>query len=471
MDYTRKGVRNSSAEFADMLVIPNTLSGFINNGTSTEITDSGKEAYCFHGDLFLSDEEYLCPVCGTKMEKHQKFHTRLRHITFGQKISYVFYDRHQLLCNVCGKTQMERVPFQAVGHRMTEELKAMVEDYLMLGMNNAMVTKITGVHQATVKDIDMAMLEKRYTYIDANGARHLIRPEKQARYLSIDEIKIHDNYKFATHIIDLETGNVLWIQGGKKKQVVYDFIEHVGMEWMAGVIGIACDMNSDFQEAFQEKCPHLSIIYDHFHIVKNLNENVISPLRRDEQKRLRDEGREDEARDLKNTRYILMSKRSTLQKRDAEAEAGIPVRKGSELFKINSVTLKSGREEKYDRLLAENKLFFTADLVKDMLDKAFRCTDTDDMLDQITEIIYTCWETENEHFVWFGNLLNNHLAGIVTHAALPVSSGKIEGINRKIGNIKNLAYGYHDDEYFFLKVMESSRHPYKRNPKSHKVLQ
>ena len=471
MDYSRKGVKNSSVDFADMLVIPNTLSGFINNGTSTEMTDRGKEAYCFHGDLFLPDDEYLCPVCGAKMEKHQKFHTRLRHITFGQKISYIFYDKHQLLCKECGRTQMERVPFQAVGHRMTEELKVMIEDYLMLGMNNAMVTKITGVHQATVKGIDKAMLEKRYTYIDANGARHLIRPEKQARYLSIDEIKIHDNYKFATHIIDLETGNVLWVQGGKKKQVVYDFIEHVGMEWMAGVIGVACDMNSDFQEAFQEKCPHLSIIYDHFHIVKNLNEKVISPLRRDEQNRLRHEGREDEAKDLKNTRYILMSKRSTLQKRDAEAEAGIPIRKGSELFKIDSVTLKSGREEKYDQLLAENKLFFTADLVKDMLDKAFRCTDTDDMLDQITEIIYTCWETENEHFVWFGNLLNNHLAGIVTHAALPVSSGKIEGINRKIGNIKNQAYGYHVDEFFFLKVMESSRHPYERNPKSHKVLQ
>ena len=471
MDYTRKSVKNSSADFVDMLVIPNTLSGFINNGTSTEITDSGKEAYSFHGDLYLADEEYLCPECGAKMEKHQRYHARLRHIVIGRKISYVFYDRHQLLCPECGKTKMERVPFQAVGHRMTEELKNTVEDYLMLGMTNRMISEITGLHPATVKDIDKAMLEKRYTYFDANGVRHLVRPERQARFLSIDEIKIHDNYKFATHIIDLETGNVLWIQGGKKKQVVYDFIEHVGLEWMSGVVGIACDMNSDFQEAFQEMCPHLSIIYDHFHIVKNFNDKVISPLRRDEQKRLKDEGREDEAKDLKDTRYILMSKRETLQKRDAEAKAGIPIRKGSELFKIDSVTLKDGREEKYDQLLTENKLLFTADLVKDMLDKAFRCTNTDDMLNQVSEIIYICWETENVHFVWFGNLLNNHLEGIVTHATLPVSSGKIEGINRKIGNIKNQAYGYHDDEYFFLKVMESSRHPYEKNPKSHKVLQ
>ena len=28
------------------------------------------------------------------------------------------------------------------------------------------------------------------------------------------------------------TGHILWISHGKKKQVVYDFIEHVGLEWM-----------------------------------------------------------------------------------------------------------------------------------------------------------------------------------------------------------------------------------------------
>ena len=55
------------------------------------------------------------------------------------------------------------------------------------------------------------------------------------------------------HIIDLETGHILWIQNGKKKQVVYDFIEHVGMEWMDGIEAVACDMNSGFEEAYEAK--------------------------------------------------------------------------------------------------------------------------------------------------------------------------------------------------------------------------
>ena len=60
-----------------------------------------------------------------------------------------------------------------------------------------------------------------------------------------------------------------WIAEGKKKKVAFDFIDHVGLEWMSSVKAVAMDMNSDFQEAFQAKCPHVEIVYDHFHIVKN----------------------------------------------------------------------------------------------------------------------------------------------------------------------------------------------------------
>ena len=56
---------------------------------------------------------------------------------------------------------------------------------------------------------------------------------------------------------------------------------------MKNVKGVACDMNSDFEEAFLERCPHLKIVYDRFHIVKNFNDMVITPVRRDEQRRLK----------------------------------------------------------------------------------------------------------------------------------------------------------------------------------------
>lgn len=101
----------------------------------------------------------------------------------------------------------------------------------------------------------------------------------------------------------------------EKKQVVYDFIEHVGLDWMQDVEAIACDMNSDFEEAFKEKCPHLKIVYDYFHIVKNFNEKVISEIRKDEQNRLIENGDKEAARKLKRSRYILYSSNDTLKKK------------------------------------------------------------------------------------------------------------------------------------------------------------
>lgn len=152
--------------------------------------------------------------------------------------------------------------------------------------------------------------------------------------------------------IDLETGHILRIQEGKKKQVVYDFIDHVGLDWMDGVEAVACDMNSDFQEAFEEKYPHIQPVFDHFHIIKNFNDKVISQIRKDEQ----------------------------------------------------------------------------------------------------------------------GRLLDSHFDGIIAHASLPISSGKMEGINNKIKTIRRQAYGLPDDTYFFLKLIDASKREYVRNPVSHKIF-
>ncbi len=93
------------------------------------------------------------------------------------------------------------------------------------------------------------------------------------------------------------------------------------------------------------------------------------------------------------------------------------------------------------------------------------------MESDIEEIVQTCNSTNNIYFEKFAELIGNHVDGIVSHAIFPVSSGKIEGINNMMKTIRRSAYGYNDDEYFFLKAMDQSRRIYVRNPKSHKIFQ
>lgn len=120
----------------------------------------------------------------------------------------------------------------------------------------------------------------------------------------------------------METGHILWIAKGKTKQVMYGFIDHVCMDWMEGMEAVVCDMNSDLQEAFEDTCDWIQPVFDYFHIVKNFNDKVVSEIRKDEQRRLYEEGNFNAAKALKNARYILTSSRSTLKKKDEESRRG-----------------------------------------------------------------------------------------------------------------------------------------------------
>ena len=438
----------------EFLMIPSFLNGFKNTNTIiNKRVEDEKTVYCFEGTLLENKEDRICPNCGSIMHIHNSKDTLLKHLPFGDKMTLVLFKKHQFYCENCHHSEMQNIPFKASKHRITQELYNYVITLLSKGVYTLKeVSYLTGVNKDVVKEIDLDRLKELYT---DNGEK--LKIPKQANFLGIDEFKLHDGYKYATHIINLETGEVLFVAKGKKKQVVYDFMELVGSDWMKNVIAVACDMNSDFEEAFKDKCPHIKIVFDHFHIVKNFNEKVVSEVRKDEQKRLKEEGNEEAAKALKGSRYILTSNRSTLQRKDKEAKEGKVIQKESTLFKEEQVTRKYGYENKLDELIQNNTLLFTADLIKEKLRYAYTLSNEEQMRKEIQEIIDLCKDTENKHFLWFSRLLENHIDGIITHATYKISSGKIEGINNKIKTLRRQGYGYPDDEYFFLKIIDISR--------------
>ena len=410
-------------------------------------------------------EKVLCDCCKKKMHVNNHINITLNHIPYGGGYSEVSFDRNQYCCPKCSKTKIDYVSFKAPGHRVTVELHQYVCDLLASGnYTNKEISNITGLGKNVVKEIDLERLKE--LYVTPEGK--LAKPEKHATYLGIDEFKLHDGHQYATHIIDMENGHILWIARGKKKQVVYDFIEHVGLEWMSHVKAVACDMNSDFEEAFKEKCNHIQVVFDHFHIIKNFNDKVVSEIRKDEQQRLLKAGNVQGAISLKKSKHILTASRKTLQEKDRQAAQAVVIKKGSNLFNTNDYVRKGGNEERYDNLLKENELLFTLDLIKDKLDLAFSRNEKSAMENDIRSIIDICESTGNRHLLWFKKLLENHLDGITAFAVYKISAGKIEGINNKIKTFRRQGYGYPDDEYFFLKLIDISRKTYIGNPESHK---
>ena len=234
MNYTHTEP-NGQLAFSDtrytFLSIPSQLEGFNNSHTVLHRSMSGREVFCFNGTLDIEEADRVCPICGSRMHINGHRNLTLRHLCFGGNLSAVSFDRVQFVCK-CGHSHMQKVPFKAEGHQISTELYQYTRDLLALGTYTLkQVAEITGLGKNTVKDIDLKRLKELYT-IDGTT---LIKPEHPVKMLAIDEFKLHNGYRYATHIIDLDTGHILWISHGKKKQVVYDFIDHVGMEWMSTV--------------------------------------------------------------------------------------------------------------------------------------------------------------------------------------------------------------------------------------------
>lgn len=139
------------------------------------------------------------------------------------------------------------------------------------------------------------------------------------------------------------------------------------------------------------------------------------------------------------------------------------------LFGLKPVLAKTGFVKRYNELLKVNSLFMTCDLVKDQLERTFKCSDPEEMAQLLNALIDTCKGAKNKHFKWFARLIENHYEGILSNAIYGISSGKIEGIN-KIKTVRRQAYGFKDDGDFFLKIIDASRNPSIKNSKSHKIF-
>lgn len=457
----------------EILFFPSNLKGFTQRDVSVHSDQSGTHNVIrFSGVLSdIESEERICPVCGHKMHIKGTRKNTFRHLPFGGTYTCVELSRQRLYCEHCHHSHSREIPFKAPGHQITDSLLHYIEDLLSTGKFTVKaVAELVGLNAHTVASIDKTRLARLYTDQTETGPV-LKKPLTYAKCLAIDEFKLHDGHQFATHIIDLATGHVLWIARGKKKQVVYDFIDHAGMEWMEHVEAVACDMNSDFQEAFEERCEWISIVFDRFHIVKNFNEKVIAEVRKDIQKELAANGQEEKARQLKGSKYLLMASQKTLESKDKRGENKTVLRAENTLFGLKPVIAKTGYVKRYKELIQSNSLLFACDLVKEQLIEAFSCKDEITMADQVTKIIDTCRGTRNNHFEWFARLLENHFEGIISHATYRISSGKIEGINNKIKTVRRQAFGYHDDGYFFLKIIDASYNTTVKNPKSHRIFQ
>ena len=178
------------------------------------------------------------------------------------------------------------------------------------GMTLSRCASICHTTPAIVKEVDKARL---------SSLAGDMRPRHYSSHLAVDEFLIEHGHRYCTIVIDADTGELLYLEKGKRKEQLMHFFRWVGDDFMSHVEAIAMDMNTNYSQAVKEGYPSISIVYDTFHIIKWYNDQVVDSLRRQEGKRLKkvadklaSEGRKDEATMVEEERKLLFGARFLL---------------------------------------------------------------------------------------------------------------------------------------------------------------
>lgn len=182
------------------------------------------------------------------------------------------------------------------------------------------------------------------------------------------------------------------------------------------------DMWEPFAQAVKESCPNVAIVYDFFHIVSNYNK-VIDQVRRQEYRR----ACADDKNVIKGSRWLLLKNPENLKKRD---------------------------KPRLDALLATNESLAKVYILKDELKNIWKQTNRLSMENGLDIWCNLALDAHLSPLTRFVRMLQRHKDGILNHAKYPIHTSKLEGINNKIKVWKREAYGFHDLEYFSLKIKQ-----------------
>lgn len=452
----------------EYITIPHNLPHF-------DVTEEPQWLECTTGSLLVKTKGRItlphpqyCPKCNAKVYSHSYETVRIKDIPLmkSPNIIEVTYGRHR--CTQCGTVFRTTIPFKAEGHFITERLRQLICSYLRIGMSMKMVYQLTGVDVHIIKEIDKAELKKKYDL-------EKLKPLEPVKFLAVDEIAIHKHHNYATIFMNLENGHVIYCEAGRKKEQVLHFIQKAGRKWLKGLQAVAMDMNAGYDQAFKDVAPHVEIVYDNFHMVKLYSDTVLTAIRRRLQHQAKEHNDEKLYSTLKGSRFLLLTNRSTLKEQDSLA-----LQNNHELlhnYELKGLPLPPGRrymycgkEAKLDELLSVNKELYIAYILKEQFQIAYDVDNPQTMERGLQDWIKIARQSKVPEILKFANTIESHLDGIVNHSIFHISTGMLEGTNNLAKVIKRIAYGFHDDEYYFLRLMDASRRPY-RKPVSHKFLQ
>ena len=400
---------------------------------STEIAEDGKHWF-LHLKSSRGTEDVTCPFCNGPVHICGNYSMRLRDMPVypgtRQDIEIAY---HRYRCQSCARTFREEIPFKHPETRITERAATWISAFLRFNIPISTVHRITGIHWDTIKRIHKELMDEAI----ASRQKELRKEGYKPKHLAVDEFAIHKGHRYATCIMDLDTGDVLWAGKGRTKADFSIFFQEMDMDCLSEVEAVAMDMNASYNALVNEHMPWAEIVYDRYHMQAQFGKDVLGAVRLEEArkhnaaaKQLKEDGCPKEEikaekrlySEVKRARWILLAGKGSLSGEDGSA---------------------------LEKILNDHADLAACHAMKEEMTRLFDLRDKDAARKGWTEWFRGAKASGIPALVRFAERKEKRLDGLVAHASHPISTGKLEGFNNRIKVAKRIAYGYRDEDYFF----------------------
>lgn len=379
------------------------------------------QSYEFSGGVAIQRlirKEFRCPRCFHSAVKTYPIRTRrIQGLPYGTKTTFFELDIHRIYCPKCSEATVEEIPF--ISHpkaRITTAFERTIIE-LRPEMTISAISKHFNLDWRVIKGVEKRYLKRKFKHVKL----------KKVKYIGIDEIAVgHDSEgktAYLTIVRDLDSGSVLHVDRGKDGEALGGFLKRLRRS-KAEIELVAMDMGRAFISWVEKYLPKANIVFDHFHVIKLMNEKIDKARRRitatldDKEKEV-----------LKKQRFTLLHNEEDLDEEAAEhlEEIKNTFQELADLHMMKEY-LRSIYRVATSEWSAEIALRFWIKTAKGM---------KSDLLQKMVGTMEKHWK----------GILGFWRFGGATNAAM-------EGFNNKVRTMLRQAYGYRDDEYMILKIYD-----------------
>lgn len=353
---------------------------------------------------------YRCGECGKRIRTFRGgIWIRLRDLSIARHRVYVWELRRRADCAQCG---MRRVasrlarPYARCTRRFERWLFRLTKT-----MPVKDVSELERVDWRMVKDAEIRHIQGLLRKRNLDGITDL----------GIDEVSEKKGHRYLSLITDINKRRVIWVGRGRDRAVLKEFFRWFGKKRTRHIRCVVIDMHDPYELEVRHRCPRVKLIYDHFHVIKPMS-MAIDLIRRRLQNELPPEGR----RYLKKSRFLLLRNREDLTK---------------------------GQRVRLRELFAANEPLSTAYILKEDLRAVFRWLEPKVARAEFRDWKRRARESKIPEILEYVKLLDRRRYGILNFFKYRKTNGLSEGFNNVAKTIKKNAYGFHDWQYFRLKIL------------------